>query len=63
MFRTRGGEVVLSDFGVGRIANAGMDERMYAGAAAGSLVYLAPELLADPEHLTNTFASDMYVLL
>jgi serine/threonine protein kinase len=59
MLRTPGGELVLTDYGVGRISNGGADESEYieADAAHGTKLYLAPELL-DGRH-ANTFASDM----
>lgn len=57
MRRTPGGEVVLTDYGVGRIANGGVHEVVYAGHAAGTMLYLAPELLGVDQ--TNTFASDV----
>ena len=59
MLRTPGGELVLTDYGVGRISNGGADESEYieADAAHGTKLYLAPELL-DGKH-ANTFASDM----
>lgn len=57
MRRTPGGDVVLTDYGVGRIANAGVDEVVYAGQGAGTRYYLSPELF---EHgHANTFASDV----
>ena len=57
MLRTPGGELVLTDYGVGRIARGGVNEAAYYGDAAGTIVYMAPELL-DERH-TNTFASDV----
>lgn len=60
MRRTRGGEVVLTDYGVGRIANAGVDVATYAGTAAGTMLYLSPELMRG-ERRANTFASDVCV--
>lgn len=59
MLRHPGEEVVLTDYGVGRIANAGVDVALYTGDAAGTLLYLAPELAGGGK--TNTFASDMCV--
>lgn len=66
MLRSPGGETVLTDFGVGRIANAGVNFARYAdmaagtmGTAAGTLLYLAPELLTG--RLANTYESDMCV--
>jgi serine/threonine protein kinase len=60
MRRTPGGDVVLTDYGVGRIANAGVDVAMYTGDAAGTMLYLAPELIGGGR--ANTFASDVCVL-
>ena len=57
MLRGPGGELVLTDYGSGRIARGGVNEARYYGAAGGTVVYMAPELL-DERH-TNTFASDM----
>jgi len=57
MLRAPGGELVLTDFGVGRIARGGVDEALYYGAAGGTVVYMAPELL-DERH-ASTFASDV----
>ena len=57
MLRTPGGELVLTDYGVGRIARGGVDEASYYGSAGGTVVYMAPELLG--ERHTNTFASDV----
>ena len=59
MLRTPGGELVLTDYGVGRIARGGVNEAVYAGIAGGTVAYMAPELL-DESH-TNTFASDVCV--
>ena len=60
MLRTPGGELVLTDYGVGRIARGGVDEAVYYGTAGGTVVYMAPELL-DERH-ASTFASDMCVV-
>ena len=59
MLRTPGGELVLTDFGVGRIARGGVDEatNVTAGPAGGTTAYMAPEL-HDGTH-ASTFASDM----
>lgn len=59
MFRTPGGQVVLTDYGVGRIANGGVHESMYDGKGRGHIFTRAPELL-DGRH-ANTFASDVCV--
>lgn len=62
MRRTPGGEAVLCDYGVGRIANGGANEVLYAGVAAGSMLYLAPELIEVDVRRANTFASDCHHL-
>ena len=59
MLRTPGGELVLTDYGIGRIASGGVDEASELGTASGTVAYMAPELL-DDDH-TNTFASDVCV--
>ena len=59
MLRTPGGEAVLTDYGVGRIANAGVDVALYTGDAKGTMLYLAPELIGGGK--ANTFASDVCV--
>lgn len=59
MRRNPGGTVVLTDYGVGRIANGGVNEVIYAGPAAGSMLYLAPELIEVGVQRANTFASDV----
>ena len=59
MLRVPGGDVVLTDYGVGRISNAGVDVALYAGDAAGTMLYLAPELIGGGR--ANTFASDVCV--
>jgi hypothetical protein len=59
MRRARGGEVVLTDYGTGRIANAGADVALYAGVASGTWFYFAPELIRGG--MANTFASDVCV--
>jgi len=60
MLRTPGGELVLTDYGVGRIARGGVNEVRYSGRAGGTVVYMAPDLL-DGAHDNNTFASDVCV--
>ena len=57
MLRAPDGELVLTDYGVGRIAHGGIDEASYYGRAGGTVVYMAPELL-DGCH-ASTFASDV----
>jgi len=59
MLRTPGGELVLTDFGVGRIARGGVNEvlNVSGGPAGGTVLYKAPELL-DGLH-ASTFASDV----
>ena len=57
VLRTPGGKLVLTDYGVSRIARGGVDEPLYYGAAGGTVIYMAPELL-DGRH-ASTFASDM----
>lgn len=59
MFRSPCGEVVLTDYGVGRVANAGVNEIQYGGVGKGHVCTRAPELLTGRN--TNTFASDVYV--
>ena len=59
MLRAPGGDVVLTDYGVGRISNAGVNVALYAGDAAGTMLYLAPELIGGGR--ANTFASDVCV--
>ena len=59
MRRTPGGDVVLTDFGVGRIANAGVNVALYPGVATGTMLYVAPELIGKSR--ANTFASDVCV--
>lgn len=48
----------MTDYGVGRIANAGVDVAEYAGSAAGTTLILAPELIGGGR--ANTFASYVY---
>lgn len=61
MFRTPGGEVVVTDYGVGRISSAGVNTAEYKrkGDAVGSIPYWAPELFGESN--ANTFASDVCV--
>lgn len=59
MRRSLGGEVVLTDFGVGRVSSKSVDVSRYEGLAKGHIATRAPELLDG--RLKNTFASDMQV--
>ena len=59
MLRTPGGELVLTDYGVGRISRGGVDvaTARTAGFVNGTYPYWAPELF-DDVHI-NSYASDM----
>lgn len=59
MRRTPSGDVVLTDYGVGRIANGGVNELKYNGIGQGHIITRAPEVLRS--HHANTFASDVCV--
>ena len=60
MFRTPGGEVVITDYGVGFVSNAGTDLAKYYrdNERFGTILYHAPELMDD--HHKNIFASDIW---
>ena len=63
MMRTPDGELVLTDFGVNRVAHGEFDEMIYHGFSTGATFYVAPELLGDDSGcLAKTSASDVYVL-
>lgn len=57
MFREPGGDVVLTDYGMGRIANVGVGIAVDAGTPTGNVFILAPELIR--MRCVNTFASDV----
>ena len=59
MLRTPGGELVLTDYGVGRIARGGVDEATARtdGVVNGTYPYWAPELFDDVH--VNSYATDM----
>ena len=59
MLRTPGGELVLTDYGVGRIARGGVDEATArtGGDVNGTYPYWAPELFDDVH--VNSYATDM----
>ena len=59
MFRSVSGEAVITDFGLSRISNGGVDEPLYSfgRSARGMALYFAPELFSATN--TNTFASDV----
>ena len=59
MLRAPGGELIITDYGIGRIAHGGVNEASYYGSASGTVAYMAPELL-DGGH-APTFASDVCV--
>lgn len=59
MFRSIGGDVVITDLGVSRVSNAGVNVALYSRGipARGMELYFAPELISGSS--TNTFASDV----
>ena len=57
MLRVPDGDLVLTDYGVGRIAHGGVNETVYHGEAGGTVAYSAPELF-DGKHAC-TFATDV----
>lgn len=59
MLRTPTGEVVLTDYGVGRISRGSVDSAKYYGNGRGNFITLAPEILLGKH--ANTFASDVCV--
>ena len=48
-----GRELVLTDYGVERVARGGVDEASYYGTAGGTVAYMAPELL-DERHTKHS---------
>lgn len=60
VFRTPGGEVVLTDYGMSRIAEAGVGAMNYSDAGPpvdGTAHFFAPELVGGGR--PNTYASDV----
>lgn len=60
MLRLPRGDVVLTDYGLSRISNSGVDVAEYEGNAAGDMLYLAPELIREGH--ANMYSSDVCVL-
>lgn len=58
MLREPGGDVVLTDFGIGHVSDSGVGVVLKEGSANKNMQHLAPELVDGGR--ANTFASDIY---